>query len=196
MRTKNSSILGQRDILLLLAKLFNDHHVSYIVTGSIASSYYGYPRATHDIDFVVETPRVDISKIQNAFGRLDSNFLFDRDNFLEILENSSQFDIYHIESGIKIDIWVLGTDPFDNEKFRRKHFVSIDDIKIPFISAEDLILTKLLWCKEVESERHMRDCVGVFKVQGDKLDQEYIRTWAKKLGVEKLHTEVIEKDEY
>jgi len=57
-------------------------------------------------------------------------------------------------------------------------------------------LKKLSLCKEVWSERHFRDCVGMWKVQKGKLDEKYLFAQAKKLGIEKLLKEVIETKDY
>lgn len=89
-----------------------------------------------------------------------------------------------------MDFWPIGQDDFELKKFKRVRKVSLFKKKICIISPEDLILTKLLWCRQLKSERHMQDCVGIWKVWGSKLDKRYLSIWAKKLKVEKLLGEI------
>ncbi len=67
----------------------------------------------------------------------------------------------------------------------------IDRTRISLIAPEDLILTKLLWCKELRSERHMQDCIGIWQVQKGKLDEVYLRRRAGELFVTQLFDEII-----
>lgn len=71
-----------------------------------------------------------------------------------------------------------------------KKTIVLSGMKISLISAEDLILTKLLWCKEIRSERHIRDCIGIYKLQRYKLDEKYILHWAKKMKIQGLWEEI------
>lgn len=184
------NILGQRDILLLFAKLFSKHGVSYILTGSFAVSYYGYPRATHDIDFVIEIPFMHTNKLINALEELPSSFLSDYPAIEDAVKRAGQFNILHLESGIKLDFWVISKDEFEQNKFKRKKTVVLNGQKIYIVSVEDLILTKLFWCKKIRSERHMMDCVGIWKMQEGKLDMEYLDRWIRKLKLGELFKEV------
>lgn len=68
--------MGQRDLLLLIGKLLNRHQVNYLLTGSLAVSYYGYPRATHDIDFLIEIKKEGAAKIIVAANRTNIKSFF------------------------------------------------------------------------------------------------------------------------
>ena len=69
--------LGQRDILLTVTKNLNTYHISYLLTGSFAVSYYGIPRATHDIDFVIEIDKENLDKLNMCLKKLSKEYLFD-----------------------------------------------------------------------------------------------------------------------
>lgn len=182
-------IIGQRDILLKIASLLKKYKIPYLLTGSFAVSYYGFPRATHDINFVIEIASVKAVKILDALGGLGKGFDFGQKSVIEAVENFSQFDVFHFDTGIKIDFWINKKDEFGKNKFKRKKIISINRQKIPAVSAEDLILTKLTWCKEIRSDRHLRDCTGIIKTQQKTLDRKYLARWARKLDVEKLLAE-------
>ncbi|MDP2632199.1 MAG: nucleotidyltransferase [Candidatus Curtissbacteria bacterium] len=173
--------MGQREILVQIIHVLNHHRIEYLLTGSLAVSYYGFPRATHDIDFVIETTPNQLGKVKLAISDLGPDYIG------EALD-SSFFNLYHAETGIKIDLWLVSPDEFTT-KFKRKQTMRVGRQTINLISPEDLILTKLRWCKEAKSERHMRDCAGILEVQKGKLDMTHLRKMAKEFEVESLFRE-------
>lgn len=185
------SLVGQRDILLLVASLLEKYRINYLLTGSLAVSYYGYPRATHDIDFIIELRKEEVQKLFKAIKELCRSFLADELDIEEAVKKSSQFNLYHPQTGIKIDFWISKETPFELNKFKRKTVIFMDKQKVALISAEDLILTKLLWSKKIESERHLHDCSGILKIQREKLDKKYLNLWAKKLDVLNIFEKVL-----
>ena len=186
--------MGQRDIVQLFARIFQKYKISYLLTGSIAVSYFGYPRATHDIDFVIEIQKDKSSKLLTAFKKLGQTFIIDILEIQRVLMKSGQFNLYHSESGIKIDFWVVGDKEFEKNKFKRGKNIMINKQKVSVISPEDLILTKLLWCKDIPSERHLRDCIGVWKIQQKLLDKKYLDTWAEKLQIQPFLQQIAKMD--
>ena len=184
---------GQRDILITFAKLFRRFNVPYLLTGSFAVSSYGYLRATHDIDFVLEVEEKARRQLIRALSSLPSTYVQDVTELHT--EHLMFYTIYHTATTTKVDLWLIADYAFE-EEVKRKRYISINTLEIPITSVEDLILTKLSWCKEVMSERHMRDCVGMWQVQKGKLDEKYLFEQAKKLGVETLLKQVIETKEY
>lgn len=167
----DTKILGQLDLLLFVASQFRKAGIPLLLTGSLAVSYYGYPRATHDIDFVVITSeriRRKLAAVVSAFGNE-----FMRDS-APLMETERLYTLYHTLTAIKVDVWLEQETDFEN-KWKRKRVMTIQDNRIALVSPEDLILKKLSWCKEVWSDRHFRDCVGIWKVQKGKLDEQYLK---------------------
>jgi hypothetical protein len=97
------------------------------------------------------------------------------------LRTRAMFNI--IVSGNKADLIVRKERPFSVEEFRRRCLVRMLDVSLYLASPEDVILSKLEWAKEGDSERQFRDALGVAVVQWEKLDTEYLRRWAPELGV-------------
>lgn len=178
--------LGQRDILIDITKKFKNLQLPFLLTGSFVVSFYGQPRATHDIDFIIEIRKKNLDKLKLLFSKLGKDYSCDLSDVENPPPHSFQFNIYHPSTGVKIDFWMVKDNDFEKNKFKRKKEITMDKIKIPIVSAEDLILNKLLWSKEIISERHLKDCQGIIKVQGEKLDYKYLETWAKKLGISQL----------
>lgn len=180
--------MGQRDILLLLAGLFRRFKLDYLLTGSFAVSYYGVPRATHDIDFIIEITPDSRDKLYRVLKQLEDTFIFNPVTFSELTKRK-QIDLVHEESGIKVDFWIIPRGEF-RIKFARKNEMLLDKTYIQLISPEDLILNKLKWCKQVFSERHFMDCVGIIKIQEKRLDTQYLQTKINKLDLQKLYNDV------
>lgn len=105
------------------------------------------------------------------------------------------YTLFHMDTGLKIDLWFDESSDFSSKWSRRKD-LQIEKENVSLVSVEDLILTKLSWCKELMSERHMRDCVGMWMVQKGKLDEKYLFGQAKKRGLTKLLSQVIHTKEY
>ena len=183
---------GQRDILIRIAGLLEEYELPYLLTGSFAVSYYGFPRATHDIDFVIEIHLPGAQKMLRVLQRLGRGFDYDERTVVRAIERSGHFDVIHSHSGVKIDFWVRKPDAFERNKFKRSRIMKVRKKKITAVSAEDLILTKLMWCKDVRSERHLRDCVGIIKTQQEALDWAYLNRWAETLDVVELLAEARE----
>lgn len=184
------SDLGQQDILITISKLLAQNSISYLLSGSLAGSYYGYPRATHDIDFVIEVNGQGLKKIIKALSGLGKDYVYSKAEIELALKDKSQFNIFHQETGIKVDFWVSRGTDFDISKSQRAKEIVFYKQKIRLVSAEDLILTKLLWCKRLVSERHLRDCGGILKVQKEKIDKEYLSFWLKKLKLQRIFKEI------
>ncbi len=188
--------MGQRDLLVLIAQLLGKYKIRYLLTGSFAVSFYGFPRATHDIDFVLEVKTSDFPNLLDALNELPDSFTIDKKQIELSVGKKEQFDIYHADSGIKIDFWPIKNTEFERNKFLRQKAVVINKQKVNLVSAEDLILTKLFWCKEIRSERHMNDSAGIVNVQGNKLDRKYLKKWSEKLGIKEFLEEVCKAKPY
>ncbi len=181
--------LGQRDILLQFARLFSEDSIRYLLTGSFAVSYYGIPRATHDIDFVIEIENKGTITIIDVLKKLGKDYLFASDIGSADIQNSTQFNLFHKPTAVKIDFWIVDSNEF-LEKYDRRQTVNIENSKITVVSPEDLIIKKLSWCKEVFSERHLRDCIGIWQIQRVKLDKRYLLRKIKEYDLERLYKQM------
>ncbi|KKW10762.1 MAG: hypothetical protein UY48_C0015G0006 [Candidatus Gottesmanbacteria bacterium GW2011_GWB1_49_7] len=183
---------GQLDILVTIARLLDRHHIPFLLSGSIAVSFWGYPRATHDIDFVLELSQDQKHELQKTLSTLSRDFLQD---VSDLTHETTFYSLYYSPISLKVDLWFEGKQDFQREWGRRRR-VTMQGVSVSLVSAEDLILTKLSWCKKVWSDRHFRDCVGMWLVQKGKLDEKYLSDQAKKVGVASLLSQVIATKEY
>lgn len=175
----------QAELVTSLAAFFEKNHIPYMITGAWSVIFYGRPRASHDIDYVVELYPKDIDQVLKAVDSLRLEFLIQKQQIRYGIEHTSIFQIIHRPTLLKIDVWLLTTDPFDKSRFRRKKIVKIFNTQTAIASAEDTILQKLRWNKQANLEKHRIDAAFVYQIQEKQLDHTYLIFWAKKLGVTK-----------
>jgi len=181
MKQESDIILALKPFLKVLDRL----GISYYVGGSIASSTYGAFRATRDIDMELNLNPTHIDELVHS---LKNEYYIDRDMILDAIKHKISFNLIHLKTMLKIDVFLLKERAFDQEAFRRKKENKIEEsdrLTVFCLSPEDIILHKLEWYKEGNfvSERQWQDVAGVLKVQGDQLDKNYMKKWAKEIGV-------------
>jgi hypothetical protein len=146
---------------------------------------WGKPRFTADIDIVIQLKYENVAELKNALLNFRKKGYIDDEAVKEAIRNKGEFNFIDIESGIKIDFWILKEfDPIILEQLKRRVAKKVFNEKVYFISPEDLILSKLVWYqKSGESSRHIEDVESIFKISGEKLDKGYLKKQATKLGI-------------
>jgi len=175
--------IDPRKLLIHIARILERLNIPYIVTGGIAVLVWGRPRFTADIDMVVELKTSNIPKLGKALLELSEAGYVDRQSIKKAILQEGEFNFVDGETGVKVDFWVLKKNAFDVSRLQRKIAKEILGQKIYFSSPEDLMLIKLQWFKESESSRQIEDVESILKISGDKLDMQYLKVWALKLGV-------------
>lgn len=176
------------DVTLAVARIFDAHKIDYYVGGSLASSAFGVARATMDVDIIADIKIQHVAGIEEG---LKKAFYIDKEMVEKAIRERSSFNIIHLESMFKVDVFVPPDHPFERQGFSRKlsQPVTEDGTQSLFFSSpEDIILRKLLWYLTGGriSDRQWNDVLGVIKVQSERLDKSYLRLWAAKLGVAEL----------
>ncbi len=162
--------------------------VPYLIGGSLASAVHGVARATMDADLVADLHPEHAERLAEA---LRCAFYVDVEAIHDAIRRQSSFNVIHLETMFKVDVFIRGKRPFDQAQFERRtlQVIATDPERKAYVaSPEDTVLAKLEWYRmgsEV-SERQWRDVVGVLRVQGERLDREYLRRWAAELGVSDL----------
>jgi len=174
--------MEQLEVLKLLVGKLEKADFQYFITGSIASSYYGIPRFTHDIDVVLTARKQDVDGIIRLFKH---DGYISREGVLEALAGSGMFNFIHSRTGLKIDFWVNRGDPFTKSCFHRSRKIEvIGGFWAVMASPEDVLLHKVYWDHLMPSERQIRDAQGIVVVQGSRLDAQYIEKWARQMDIE------------
>ncbi len=182
--------MTERDVLLDVARRLDKLQLSYMLTGSLASMYYGVARFTHDIDLVIQIPPSAAASLAREF---QPEYFADEQMIQEAHRGTFQFNLLHHETGIKIDFWLTRADPFHQAMFERRRCETVWGQKLWICTAEDVLLHKLYWNKITPSDRQLFDVRGVIQVYGDRLDWPYIENWAAELTVAGTLHEVRQK---
>lgn len=182
----------QAELLKRISSFLQTNNIPYMITGAWSAIYYGRPRASHDIDFVVELYPKDVQKVLSALNQLSEDFLIQENSIKEAIAQKGMFNILHLQTMLKLDFWLLRDDSFDKSRFSRRTKVEILGQIMEMATAEDTILQKLKWYKEGKIEKHLIDAAFVYQIQQENLDKTYLDNWMKKLGLEKYYQELEE----
>jgi len=157
-----------------------------MVTGSFVSSVHGVPRATQDIDVIIEPTREQLMTLLQRFG--EPAYEADKEDALDALRRRSMFSVIDRRGIWKIDFIVRKDRPFSRREFGRRRVIDVLGVALYAATPEDVLLAKLEWAKLGESERQIRDAAGIIQIQGSKLDTDYVERWAAALDIEdQLH---------
>ena len=172
--------MNERQLLGDCLRRLNRAGISYYLTGSMASNYWGIPRTTHDLDFVVQLSSVAVPRMLREFS---DDFYIDEVAVRAAFQPPYQFNAIDTRSALKVDFWLTRPEPFGVEMLRRRVQVTLFGEPAWISTAEDVILHKLVWNRISPSDRQLGDAAGIVAVQADALDKKHLRQWAQELDV-------------
>ena len=174
------------EVALAVGQALESIGVEYFLGGSMASSFQGQPRLTNDLDFVVLMRATDIEPFKTALG---PDFEVDEQGLAEAVRRKGSWNIFHLPTVTRVDLFVVKDGEYDAEEFLRKRpFEVAPGRRLVLKSPEDSVLRKLLWFRAggEQNSQQFRDVVEVLRVQGGLLNEAYLATWARKLDLEAL----------
>ena len=186
--------MSQQELLKKVVDVLRDLGIDYMLSGSLVSSLQGEPRSTHDIDIVVAICHSSAKPLAAAYPPPD--YYLTEKSILNALRTNGLFNLIDVNSGDKVDFWMLTDQPFDLSRFRRKRIEDVIGMRLAVSAPEDTSRVKLHWVqKSGGSDRHIIDALRVYEVQYGLLDLEYLRDWARTLGVSSLLDRIEEQAE-
>lgn len=175
-------------VALAVARIFDSLHIRYFLGGALGSAVLGEPRATEDIDIIADIRPADTDALVGAFS---GAFYVPVETLRRAVERRTSFNIIHVATARKVDVFVLRQSGLDPEEMRRRLLTVIardPEEAIYIATPEDLVLQKLEWYRKGGgvSDRQWRDVLGLLKVQAERLDREYLARWAETMGLTDL----------
>ncbi len=166
--------------------------IPYMVVGGFAAIFYGEPRLTIDVDIVADMKWNHIGPFVAAFPIPD--YYVSEEGIRDSLQRRYPFNVIQPTTGAKVDLVPLPRDPFTRAAFQRRQRMQYDEAghSATFITAEDIIVAKLIAYRETESDKHLRDARGVLMMQWGELDLEAVRRSARAGGVLEQFEELLE----
>jgi hypothetical protein len=181
------------DVLRRLIGIFERLGFPYAIGGSLAAIQYGEPRATLGADVVADLQRADVRRLIGELPR--SEFYVSEEAALEAVVTAAQFNIIHIPTAFKFDIF-LPSDDLSIDQIKRARQIEIRPGVLAQVSPpEELILKKLQYYRMGESPKHLRDVAAMLQISPEEIDREYVEREAARLGLTELGMAVVRRVE-
>lgn len=147
--------------------------IRYVIGGSVAATIYGEPRATLDLDVVID---VDATAALRLVRALKHDFYVEEEDALQAIRYGSSFNAIHFDAGLKIDFFIAAKSPEVREQFNRARVVQLADGPAAFYAPEDILVWKLKWYRMggEQSNHQWRDIIGILRLSQEPLDDVYL----------------------
>lgn len=163
------------------ARILDEAGVPYMLTGSLAAAYYATPRATQDVDVVIDTSEEEVGRLVDLL--LAEGLYVDRGTALTAWRTRSQFNAIDPDTGWKIDLIIRKDRAFSRAEFARRERAEMFGIEVALATLEDVVLAKLEWASMGDPELQRGDVLRLLQNEPNRLDRSYIERWAESLGI-------------
>ena len=177
--------MPEPELFLLFVRPLNRAAIRYVVSGSVAAIFYGEPRLTHDVDFVVFLNAHDLQRLIEVFPAKDF-YLPPLETMLAetAREQHGHFNLIHRDTGFKADFYPTGRDELNTLAFRGQRSVEFEGENVTLAPPEYVILRKLEYYREGQAEKHLRDIRAMLAVSGEQLNRSVLNEWLQRRGLE------------
>lgn len=160
------------DLFLVFTRTLKELRLPHMISGSVASSVYGDPRLTRDVDLVVALTPDDAPRLVSAFP--PDRFYCPPEEVIrqEIgRPHRGHFNLIQHSTGFKADLYPSGRDPFQAWGLSRIREVPFEGETIPVAPPEYVVVKKLEYFKEGGSPKHLRDIHRMLQALGPGWDR-------------------------
>lgn len=177
--------MQESELFLLFVRRFNRAGIRYIIGGSVAAIFYGEPRFTNDLDIVVFLNGEDIRRLPEIFPSSDFYVPPAEAIAAEIArEQRGHFNIIHMDTSFKTDVYPTGRNEFNAWAFRNKRQIEFEGETLVLAPPEYVIVRKLEYFREGGSEKHLRDIRAMLNVSADSINRDDLNYWIQRQSVE------------
>jgi len=166
------------ELLKTITEFLEKKNIEYMVSGSLAVNVYCLPRMTLDIDIVIE---LNEGNRNDFLGLFKSGYYIDEKTVLTEIRRKGMFNVIDHKSGLKADFIIRKETEFRRLEFSRKRRKMIEHVHVWMVSAEDLIISKMEWIQQIQSDKQIQDIKNLMVLQD--LDRDYILYWCHKLNM-------------
>ena len=166
------------DLLGYVCGQLEQHNIAYMLSGSVAMSTYTVPRFTRDIDLVIDLQLEDADALEAIFA---GNYYFHRPSVDEEIKRRGMFNVIDGTSGLKVDFMVKKQTAYRETEFSRRRQDIAYGVLVWIVAVDDLILSKLIWIQEYESEQQKIDIQSL--LTDNEIDLDYVRYWIDQLSL-------------
>jgi hypothetical protein len=168
-----------------VATILNRLGIRYVIGGSVASSIWGEPRATVDLDLMIDA---DAHAVALLVDELSDRFYVDEEAAAIAVSREGSFNAIHYDSSMKVDFFIAERGPLARTQLDRRHGIPIGEGILHFYAPEDLLIRKLMWYRlgGEQSERQWRDVLGILRVSGTRMETDYLAAAAEQANVSDL----------
>ena len=172
-----------------ITSILDSLNINYHLTGGLVSSFYGEPRFTQDVDFVIIFP--DNLIVDKLIAKLKNEYFFDEEAIKDAIVRKSLFQVLDEEQMIKIDFHV--GEAIEGELSRSKKVEILPNLSIPIVSKEDAILSKIIWVQK-GSHKSRRDIKGMLFDKSN-VDFEYLNNKLDELKLNEFFNSIISSND-
>lgn len=167
-----------QELLKKVTGLLDQKGIQYMVSGSLAFNVYCIPRMSMDIDFVIELNQANVA---DFLGIFKSGYYMNEETVRQEIKRKGMFNVIDHRSGLKMDFIVRKDTEYRRLEFSRKIRKLLEDIPVWMVSPEDLIISKIEWIQQLQSEKQSFDIRMLLATPG--IDKSYINFWCDKLNL-------------
>jgi hypothetical protein len=178
-------MMNELDVLKDVSIRLGKAHLDYMLSGSLAMSYYAQPRMTRDIDIVIHLNQASGAFLYDFF-KMD--YYLSKEAVDEAVLNESMFNMIHQQAIIKVDFIIRKSSEYRIAEFERRKKITLGDFDTYIVTVEDLIISKIDWMKDSNSELQKRDIKNLLMTE---IDRNYLETWLSKLKLREIYDRVI-----
>ena len=162
-----------------IVDVLNESNIPYMLSGSVAMGIHIVPRATRDFDFVVYMQQ---NQVQDFAEKFKEGYYCDEDAIKDAIKHNSMFNIIDFESHYKADFILMKSDDYGIEAFNRRNEMEYYGKNFFLITAEDLLISKIMWIQNIQSAIQMEDIKKLRQLET--IDWKYTNSWIKKLNLD------------